>query len=132
MLGVNFTFTSTLIPIISLNRNLTIYLLPKLIMTSFNCIALSFFYLLPFDLLTRLCLYHFFSILFTSLSSILLLSSSIFASKLFTLFSKFLTLLTNILSFGSNSTSRLHVWLLVLKHEEHACFKHMLHVNLFF
>jgi hypothetical protein len=71
------------------------------------------------------------SILFTLLSSILLLSSSSSASKLFTLFSKFLTLLTNILSSDSSSISCLHFWLLVLKHEEHACFKHMLHVNLF-
>jgi len=53
MLGLNFTFIGTLIPIIPLNGNLTIYLLPKFIMASFNCIDLSFFYLLLLDPLTQ-------------------------------------------------------------------------------
>ena len=53
MLGVNFTFIGTLIPIISLNGNLTIYFLPKFIMASFDGIALSFFYLILLDHLTR-------------------------------------------------------------------------------
>ena len=53
MLGVNFTFIGTLIPIISLNGNLTMYLLPKFIIASFNYITLSFFYLALFDHLTQ-------------------------------------------------------------------------------
>ena len=141
MVGVNFTFTCILIPTISLNGNLTIYLLPKFIIASFNYmallsllfdyIALLFLLLIIVWSFNSIFLPAFSSAFCTSLSSILLLSSSSSTSKLFILFSKFLTLLVNNLSSSSNSTSCLHLWFPAFKHKAHACFKYILQVNIF-
>jgi hypothetical protein len=130
-MGVKFNFIGILIPTISLNGSLSIYLFLKFIMTSFNCTILSFFLFVIAWSFNSVLPITFSSVLLSSLSSILVLSSSTYASKLFILFSRFLTLLANILSSGSSSTSCFYFWLFVFKHEIQACFKYLLHVNLF-